>query len=187
MRNKTGAENERHQLASQRYFQKKRDPPSLIRRQVVGGAAGGADCDQCASTGSSTKGSTTTNDERATAIQLLQRLEAQATSAVFGSLERHLHNSHYSRPAQGEAVVRELTEGFANRLLGVRVDRYIIDGNFACARFEIDWPENVIAHSIDYFTFPTVRSPRLRCIGTRAYLALQERQNRNKWVAITCA
>jgi len=37
-------------------------------------------------------------------------------------------------------------------------------------RFEIDWPENVIAHSIDYFTFPTVRSPRLRCIGTRAHI-----------------
>jgi len=83
-------------------------------------------------------------------------------------------------------VVRELTEGFANRLLGVRVDRYIIDGNFA-VRFEIDWPENVIAHSIDYFTFPTVRSPRLRCIGTRAYLAPTRKTNRQETVAITCA
>ena len=57
------------------------------------------------------------------------------------------------RPATGEKAVRELTAGFAKRLLDVRVDRYLIDDDFGCARFEIDWDKSVTAHSVDYFAF----------------------------------
>lgn len=80
------------------------------------------------------------------------------------------------RPEKGEAAVRKLTDGFANRLLNVRVDRYIIDDDFGCARFEIDWPENVIAHSINYFTFSNGQITSIEVYwNPREYLALQKR------------
>lgn len=79
------------------------------------------------------------------------------------------------RPEQGEAAVRKLTAGFANQLLSVRVDRYIVDGDFGCARFEIDWSENVVAHSIDYFRFSNGKILSLEVYwDPREFLALQK-------------
>ena len=80
------------------------------------------------------------------------------------------------RPERGEAAVRELTQGFANRLLGIRVDRLMIDGNYGCARFEIDWPEKVVAHSIDYFQFKNGEIVSIEVYwDPREFLALQKR------------
>lgn len=81
------------------------------------------------------------------------------------------------RPVSGEAAVRQLTADFANKLVNVRVDRYIIDGDFGCARFEIDWPENVVAHSIDYMTFANGQIKSIEVYwDPRAFLAWQQRQ-----------
>lgn len=80
------------------------------------------------------------------------------------------------RPEKGEAAVRKLTDGFTNRLLNVRVDRYIIDGDFGCARFEIDRSENAIIHSINYFTFSNSQITSIEvCWDPREFLALQKR------------
>lgn len=68
---------------------------------------------------------------------------------IYVQYKKHSQGENY----EGEAAVGKPTDNFANRLLIVRVDRYIIDGDFGCARFEIDWSENAIAPSINYFTF----------------------------------
>lgn len=80
-------------------------------------------------------------------------------------------------PAKGEAAVRQLTADFARRLLRVRIDRHVIDGDFAYSRFEIDWPENVVAHSTDYFTFADGKIASVEVyFDPRELLALFERQ-----------
>lgn len=82
-------------------------------------------------------------------------------------------------PVRGEAAVRELTQGFANRLLGIRTDRLMIDGNYGCARFEIDWPEKVVAHSIDYFQFNDGKIVSVEVYwDPREFLALPKRTSK---------
>lgn len=90
------------------------------------------------------------------------------------------------RPERGEAAVRELTQGFANRLLGIRVDRFMIDGDYGCARFEIDWPEKVVAHSIDYFQFKNGEIASIEVYwDPRQFLALQKRTSASPLGSLT--
>ena len=92
------------------------------------------------------------------------------------------------RPERGEAAVRELTQDFANQLLGIRVDRFMIDGDYGCARFEIDWSEKVVAHSIDYFQFKNGEIASIEVYwGPREFLAWSADRLRRPSRTKTCA